>query len=295
MILFERPEGYESDQELFDAIRRSGFVDNVHTLEFLTAFIDAHKTIPKQLVCRYKPSTYSDLKIQANKLHFFDPAFLDKDPIGTVRIDRTYEGVWIHVFSPFCNKVRSDIENGMRSDKTKDIKKAIKTAIKNFQPYDAFRLAQLTRIKAIYAIDSWMGDVATFSHVLRSSEHIEELQHLVDSGVTFKTDLYKQAVQELPKAAEYLRRGKVRGAEKVFLVEVRGSLVFGFGGDSKGAKTYSYSSVDELPEIVRQKYVLLKMVSDETHLPDVGYRDTGNIFWLFGIDALELKRELGVD
>ena len=290
MITFERPTEYSSDEELFNAIRERSGRNGKKVLEFLLALIDAHRKIPKNIICKYDHSPYNDLHIIDHRLKFYDPSFLGLT-IGVVTVRHGYEAD-ISVHTRHCDKERGDYESGMLGDRTKHLKKAVGLAVKKLQPFQESEIVATTYDKMESALQSWVREAHEYNSVLHNPDIREELQHLVAQGVMFKTPTFKEAVAKLPDYLEYLRRHNMAKYPKVFVIERNGTITVGVYANTKGRQ---YSSVDELPNSVRTKYSLLRMVGKDTHLPEVGYRVDDSICWLFDVDREELKSELGAE
>lgn len=249
----------------------------------LVAFVDAmalkHAKIPYTLEVEFEqvqPKNFVCYKAQ-----FFDPRFPDAKEAGHVMWDygrsvNSYEYV---VSSRLIENAKYSAWNSrdFSSARTKDMAKAIKKAMEFIIPYQWQELASESKDLAQRAHRYWaeenssVGRNFNFSH----REVVEELKHLMEQGVVFKTEAFKQAVGSIPMYEEYRSRSE-KPAKMECVMYALGKV-----NVTEGNQSREYPNDEALPEEVRQKVGLLKLMEDKKLMPNVGYKFDANTFWIY--------------
>ena len=180
---------------------------------------------------------------------------------------------------------------------TSDVKKAVKNARKYIVPYTHKELAiafygevQREIVRVYDRADSKMRDV---SRIVTNDSRavIAELMHLLSVGVTFKTDAFKQASEEITEAYNALKEEELRVVQLLFVrlrkvgEEVYVDIVQTDNvrqncrnpSTSKPQETYLMS---ELPDDIAGSISVLSILSDEQYVPRVGQKIDENTYYI---------------
>jgi hypothetical protein len=159
------------------------------------------------------------------------------------------------------------------SMRTKDVKKALRNALEYILPVQVNELVGNSERKAKEAHMTWRDECrsAVTDLNLGSSVIYEELKHLLELGVVFKTPEFKKAVERIKDYEEYVKR-----TEAQMNME---SIVFAFG--NVYYKDREYPNAEALPQDVYQKTSILKLLDDNGFVPQVGYKFDTNTFWIY--------------
>lgn len=183
---------------------------------------------------------------------------------------------------------------------SKDIAKAVKAARANLVPFSNEELILHmygdVRDKARLHIEKMAQKAYKISHQYTTRytiqlDFVEEMKHLKDMGVQFKTDYFKAAMDGIDEAyAEWEDVKNYKQAMTFVRVEqgdypmvhvVKGDTVtnnhgFVYNGEMQ---TTTYP-IDQLPDDVARGVAVLSILEDEQYAERVGYRSTDYIFWL---------------
>jgi hypothetical protein len=212
---------------------------------------------------------------------FFDRRFPDAEKIGSVMWDygrsvNSYEYV---ITSRLIENAKFSPWNSrdFNATRTKDMKKAIKKAIGSIIPYQWQELASKSKSDAERAHRTWAEENSSVSRNFNLShvDLIEEMENLLSQGVVFKTQSFKQAVGSIPMWKEY--RERISTPAKMECV----MYALGKVNVSQGNEAREYPNDEALPEDVRQKIGLLKLMDDKKLIPQVGYKFDANTFWIY--------------
>jgi hypothetical protein len=213
--------------------------------------------------------------------NFYDRRFPDAGKVGSVMWDygRSVNSFEYVVSSRLIENAKFSAWNSRdyTSTRTKDMKKAIKQAMEFIIPYQWQELTKDSKELAQRAHNAWanensnVGRNFNFSHV----DLVEELENLLSQGVIFKTEAFKHAVGSIPMWKEH--RARINKPVRMDCV------MYALGkvnvADSSGAR--EYPNDEALPEALRQKLGLLKLMDDKKLIPEVGYKFDSNTFWIY--------------
>lgn len=165
-----------------------------------------------------------------------------------------------------------------RSKRTKDPKKAIKHVLEFVKPYDWIELVAEERQGALKAHERWKDENDSLQWMFRpgANEVVEELQHLISLGVTFKTEAFKRMVEKFPEWQEHQRRKNIK--TKADSIMFRDDKVIYITHDGQQSEL---PSVDALPEKHRDAIALLKIMGDEQIIPEIGYKGKHQKYFVY--------------
>ena len=237
-------------------------------------------------------STTFDVKVVFNtgrpefcQFRFFDPRFSEEEmpPVGVAewtygtRNDKEYK-----VASRKITNARYGYwgsENSAR--RTKDVKKAIKIAIESLASYEWHEVSAKGRKNAEDSHRNWTMEnsdaVYPFSS-MSGSQIFEEVKHLVEQGVVFKTEAFKKAAAGIPAYEEFMERCNKEA--KFHTVIERGEKII-YVRDGHALEAEEFNAIDSLPEATRNAIALLKLVGGNKLLPEVGYRQGENTYFIY--------------
>jgi hypothetical protein len=218
------------------------------------------------------------------QLRFFDQRFADDDsidPIGVV--EWTYGSRSEREYKVTSRKISNDRfghwGNEHSSRRSKDVKKAVKTAMETLQPYEWHELSNKGRRDAERAHEQWIREDNNAVYALRidaDSVH-EELKHLIGMGIQFKTDAFKKAAAGIDAYEEMQRKASIK--PKFDTVMLRGEKII-LIPDGRALEPQEFGAVEALPESTRNGIALLKLVEKDKLLPEVGYRAGENTYFI---------------
>jgi hypothetical protein len=213
--------------------------------------------------------------------NFYDRRFPDAGKVGSVMWDygRSVNSFEYVVSSRLIENAKFSAWNSRdyNATRTKDMKKAIKQAMEFIIPYQWQELAKDSKQDAERAHQSWVNENSSvsrhfnFSHV----DLVEEMENLLSQNVIFKTEAFKRAVGAIPMWKEH--RARTNTPVKM------GCVMYALGkvnvSDKEGAR--EYPNDEALPEALRQKLGLLKLMDNRKLIPEVGYKFDSNTFWIY--------------
>lgn len=249
----------------------------------LVAFVDAmalkHAKIPYTL--RVEFDQVQPKNFVCYKAKFFDPRFPEAKEVGWVMWDygrsvNSYEYV---VSSRLIENAKYSAWNSrdFSSSRTKDLNKAIKKAMEFIIPYQWQELASESKSFAERAHRAWTDENSLIARnfIFNNKVVVEELKNLMLQGAVFKTEAFKRAIGSIPMWEEY--RSRVEAPAKMDCVMYAlGKVNVTCGGEAR-----EYPNDESLPEGVRQKVALLKLLEEKKLMPNVGYKFDTNTFWIY--------------
>lgn len=262
--------------------------DNYHELKHdmnkeMVAFVDAmalkHAKIPYTLevqITRNERKNYPCYMAM-----FFDRRFPLAEEVGYVLWDygRSVNSHEYMINSRLIENAKYGAWNqrDFNSVRTKDLNKALKKAMEFIIPYQWQELANKSKDVVERAHRSWAEENSSmsrnfnFAHV----DVVSELKNLMSQGVVFKTEAFKQAIGAIPLWEEY----RARISKPVRMECVMYAL--GKVNVSNNDSAREYPNDEALPEDIRQKIGLLKLLEDKKLMPEIGYKFDANTFWIY--------------
>jgi len=260
-------------------------IDKTQLSEPAVAFLNA-----MELKHAINPTTF-DVKVLLNtgrpefyQFRFFDPRFTEEEmpPVGVAEWTygtRNYKEY--KVASRNITNARYGYwgsENSAR--RTKDVKKAIKIAIESLAPYEWHEVSAKGRKNAEDSHRNWTHENSEALDPFRMNidQIFKEIKHLVEQGVVFKTEAFKKAAAGIPAYEEY--EGRLNKNAKFHTVIERGEKII-YIRDNNALKAEEFNAIDSLPEATRNAMALLKLVGGNKLLPEVGYREGENTYFIY--------------
>lgn len=168
------------------------------------------------------------------------------------------------------------------SKQTNDPKKISKYMKDYFKPFTPLEITQRSLSKFESHHESWrdelrwkLRDIVN----LNADELVNEVVHLHAMGVEFKSDRFRKIVTEgVPMYEEHRRRQSVK---------VSGSACNVFVNPDESVQVTDniaselYQSMLEAPEYIQQQVAMLRLVEENTYIPEVGMKLSENTYWIY--------------
>jgi len=251
-------------------------------LDILEAMELKHAKLGYCLTVSAVPSQYKPEEFW--QLRFEDSRFLDDDKVDLVGVvEWAYGSRNDKEYKITSRKIQNDRYghwgNEHSSRRTKDMKKAVKIAIDALEPFEWHELSAKGRRDAERAHERWAQEdsKAVYQFRVGHEDVYEEVKHLVEMGVQFKTEAFKKAAAGIADYEEMQRKASIKPKfntvmfrnEKVILIP-----------DGRALEVQELSDVDALPESTRNGVALLKLVEKDKLLPEIGYRAGENTYFI---------------
>lgn len=228
------------------------------------------------------------------KAIFIDPRFPNKDDamdrVGAIDRLSTSNG---HHFVIESRLIENEKFRRGSSDyhtkATKNISKAVKIMVEHVRPFSYHEIFNFSNSLKRDLIGSWRGEnynTGERGWVVYSQDAYDEVKHLRDLGVQFKTETFRKLAENLEAREEHTRRSKQQvEAYHVYVEEQSGRVAvtkqtMGPHDDVIGVHaTLLYDSLEKLPEELLGSVSLLKILGQgEKMLHGVGSRVSDNQF-----------------
>lgn len=249
---------------------------NIEMRDFLTAFQLKHATSSTVLNVRFdkmnsEPNYYS--------LGFFDARFEDAQRlVGKVKWWKGNRNSMEYIVSSrlienhkFSHWSRDD----RHSQRTKDLKKALKIASQHFAPIGWEEITKDGTEEAHHEHKKWVRENNHAGNVFRinSTVFASELENLMSQGVMFKTEEFRKAIAGLPTFYEQERRENA---------PVNFDSVYMFKDKVILSNNTILKSIEELPERHKHCIALLRLTGSENYyIPEVGYKQGNDKFYIY--------------
>jgi len=251
-------------------------------LDFLNAFELKHAKLG---YCLTVSAVQSTSREEFWQLRCFDPRFdIEKDGVGAVGVvEWTYGSRSDKEYKIGSRKIQNDRYghwgNEHSSRRTKDMKKALKIAMEAMQPFEWHEVSARGRRDAERAHDRWKDEDNKFVFPFRMAHDsiYEEVKHLVEMGVQFKTETFKKAAAGLANYEEMLRKSTLKPKFDTIMVRPDKTILI---PDGRALEPQELSDFDALPENTRNGIALLKLVEKDKLLPEIGYRSGENTYFI---------------
>jgi hypothetical protein len=218
------------------------------------------------------------------QLRFHDPRFVEDESTACIGIvEWAYGSRSDKEYKITSRKIQNDRYgnwgNEHSSRRTKDMKKAVKIAIEAMQPYEYHEVSAKGRRDAERAHEKWAQDdnKAVYPFRIGTDVMYEELKHLVEQGVMFKTDAFKKAAAGIADYEEMQRKASIKPKFDTVMVRKEKIILI---PDGRALEPQELSDVDALPERARNGIALLKLVEKDKLLPEIGYRAGENTYFI---------------
>jgi hypothetical protein len=249
---------------------------NIEMRDFLTAFQLKHATVSTMFNVRFdklnsEPNYYS--------IGFFDSRFEDEQRlVGKVKWWKGNRNSMEYIVSSrlienakFSHWSRDD----RHSQRTKDLKKALKLALQHFKDFSWNELTNEGKEEALHEHKKWVRETSSAGNIFRisSTAFASELENLMSQGVVFITEEFKKAIAGLPTFYEQERRENTPvNFDSVYLFKDKVIL----------SNTTVLNSIEELPERHRHGIALLRLTGNANYyIPEVGYKQGNDKFYIY--------------
>jgi hypothetical protein len=218
------------------------------------------------------------------QLRFADPRFTEQEMPLIGVAEWTYGTRSNKEYKISSRRIQNDRFSGWSNEnssrRTKDVKKAVKIAVESLAPYMWHEVSAKGRRDAEGKHKGWVSECnqAVRPFTIDNSVIYEELKHLVEQGVVFKTEEFKRAAAGIPAYEEFVAR--VQKPVKFDTIIERGDKVI-YIKDGRALEAQELGAVDSLPENTRNSIALLKLVGKDSLLPEVGYRAGENTYFIY--------------
>jgi hypothetical protein len=249
-------------------------------LEFLNAMELKHA---KNSYCLTVSAHQSQYKPEFWQLRFHDARF-EQDEVELAGVVE-----WIYgqrndkEYKITSRKIHNDRfghwNNEQSSRRTKDMKKALKIAMDNIDPFQWHEISNKGRRKAEQAHEQWTNadNRAVYPFRLNAEPMYEEIKYLVGMGVQFKTEEFKKAAAGIEAYEEMIRKISIKPKFDTVIVRPDKTI---FIPDGRALNPQEFNDTDSLPEQARNGIALLKLVEKDKLLPEVGYRGGENTYFI---------------
>jgi len=201
---------------------------------------------------------------------------------GVISVDHSGDSPMFCVESvKIKNEKFSTHSDGYNIRKSKDIKKALKVALQFLKPlgYDDVLdncrgrlfiglndLRSLAREKLYTRLSISSGDVS------------QEVSHMIASGYVPSTKSFKDALDLLANEGAELRRMQDYKPRACFVWVKPNSLAYKFTEEKEVTEC---TSMDDVPELIRNKLAVLQIAKNGDAIADVGVRVSDITYWIF--------------
>lgn len=249
---------------------------NKEMRDFLTAFQLKHATSSTVLNVRFGKISNSDNHYY---LGFFDSRFEDEQRIvGKVSWWRGSRNSMEYIVSSRLienAKFSHWSKDDRQSQRTKDLKKALKLALQHFKEFHWAEITKEGKEEAYHEHKTWVRENNHADNVFRinSTVFASELENLMSQGVVFKTEEFRKAIAGLPTFYEQKRRENA---------DVKFDSVYMFKDKVILSNDTVLNSIEELPEKYRTAIALLRITgSANYYIPEVGYKQGNDKFYIY--------------
>ena len=166
------------------------------------------------------------------------------------------------------------------SRETTDLKKLSKFLRDYVKPYSPQEISQMGNDMS-EDYHNWQNEARrNFRAVagqVSESDVAEEVAYLKSVGVQFRSDKFRDIATKGLELYSELKRRQDSNIKNVHVYINPDESVHVTVADDK---TYSYETLDGVPEIVRQQVAMLMMVDMKQYVPEVGKRTDEKMFWV---------------
>jgi len=177
------------------------------------------------------------------------------------------------------NEKYSEHNDDYHSRETTDIKKLSRFLRDYVKPYSPQEISEMGGdVTGDY--HDWQSDArSSFRRVVEVSsiDIAEEVAYLKSVGVQFRSDKFRQIATKGLELHEEVKRRENNDIKNVHVYINPDESVHVTVADDK---TYSYDTLDGVPETIRQQVAMLMMVDMKQYVPEVGKRTAEKMFWV---------------
>jgi hypothetical protein len=180
-----------------------------------------------------------------------------------------------------ANEKFSSSSPGYTMQQSKDMKKALKVALRVLTPLDADDV-QSRSTSGLH------GGLNTLRHNAKSKLHggleltrdeiMQEVSHMIASGYAPCTDIFRKAIDLIAKEGAELKRMQDYKPRACFVWVKSNSLMYRFVDTKEFTEC---TSMDDVPELIRNKLAVLQIAKDGDAIADIGVRVSASTYWVF--------------
>lgn len=253
---------------------------NPPVLDLLKALELKHAKLPYYLVVTAVQDSHKEMYWQ---LRFHDARFNEGEVDLAGTVSYTYGKRSDHEYKVSSRKIQNDRfghwSNEQSSQRTKDLKKAVKLVVNTVLPFEWYEISNKGRRTAEQEHQRWANadSSATNAFSVDIGHVYEEVKHLASIGVQFKTEAFKNAAAGIGAYEEFKRKIAVK--PKFDTVIYRGEKAV-YIPDGRALEPQELLS-EALPENTRNAIALLKLVGENSLLPEVGFKSGENTYFVY--------------
>jgi hypothetical protein len=183
------------------------------------------------------------------------------------------------------NKIANDKfaahNDGYNIRQSKDLKKAVKIAMTFLKPLDYNDVLVSCNTHLSRGIDDLRSSARERLHErlsIQRSDVSQEVAHMISSGYIPSTKAFKDAVDLIAKDGTELRRMQDYKPRPCFVWVKPSSLLYKFNDETQVTEC---TSMDDVPELVRNKLAVLQIAKNGDTIADVGIRVSDTNYWVF--------------
>jgi len=225
-----------------------------------------------------------EMKENFNRIYFHDNRFPHMSEIGYLRYMNNKFVVHSRLIKNAKYRQWRDEHNQKECVKPE---RALKNLIEFMRPLSMKEVSKEIRELAKDKEGSWRSNASRSANsVIRDRltvpKIVEEITHLVALGVEFKTDEFRNLVNEgLALYAESKRVAEVKTDHNYVHFMPDGRVMLGLRTNHTTAETKELAPEEPLPEEISNNLALLKMLGSKEFLPEIGFKKSDTEYIVF--------------
>jgi hypothetical protein len=259
-------------------------IDKAQLSEPVVSFLEAMELKhAKNPYCLTVSAVQSQYKPEFWQLRFHDARFAEDEVDLAGVVEWCYGSRNATEYKITSRKIQNDRfgqwGNEHSARRTKDMKKALKIAMDNIDPFQWHEIANKGRRSAEKAHEQWSNadNKAVYPFRLQAEEMYEEIKYLLSMGIQFKTQAFKNAAAGIEAYEEMIRKASIKPKFDSIIVRPDKAILI---PDGRALNPQEFNDIDLLPEHARTGIALLKLVEKDKLLPEVGYRAGENTYFI---------------
>jgi len=191
-------------------------------------------------------------------------------------------------FTLYCvesNKIKNEkfaqISDGYNIRQSKDIKKALKIALQFLKPLGYDDILDTCRGKLSIGINDLRAPAREKLYErlnIQSNDIAQEVAYMIASGYVPSTKSFKDALDLLVNEGAELKRMQDYKPRACFVWVKPNSLSYRFTEEKQETEC---TSMDDVPELIRNKLAVLQIAKNGDAIADVGVRVSDITYWIF--------------
>jgi len=188
-------------------------------------------------------------------------------------------------FSVHSEKIENEkfsvSSDGYHTRQSKDMAKALKLALKFLTPLDHDDIEARCRAKlrqAVYSLNSQAQEKLHDKLNIPRDALAQEVAHMIACGYAPSTSAFQKALDLIATEGAELRRMQSYKPRACFVWIKSNSLSYKFKDDKEAIVC---TSMDDVPELIRNKLAVLQIANNSDVIADVGIRVSDITYWVF--------------